>query len=369
MKIAVMTDVLDEQSSGMASALDALLGALLGMDNENEYLLVHQRPSGNPLYKKARELIVPLPYMPPKNTLRKNILLPRLLEREGVDIVHDPTQTAPIMVKTKCPRVMTVHDVIPLSYPENGGLAQAYHRLSLSRSCELAGRVITCSNHSKGEICRQLSVPHEKVSVVYNALKPVWAPKEDPQVTEHYNLKNYILYVGGYDRRKNLPALLAAFKRLLIKQPDLKLALAGPLTHDYPQVRQKAEELGISKSVVHAGDVSLPDLQALYASASLFILPSLYEGFGLPALEAMACGTPVIASNAAALPEIVGDAGLLADARDETALAGAMQQVLSDDSLRKKLVEKGFERSKEFTPKKAAEQTLAIYREVAHGPD
>jgi glycosyltransferase involved in cell wall biosynthesis len=363
-KIAVLTDFLDYPPSGIGVYLSDLLEKLLSMDHDNEYLLIHERKSSHPLYAKAPHIILARPAIHPRNTIRKNILLPRLLAREHADLFHEPQQITPVLVKTHCPRVLNIHDVFYTAHP----LLAPYLRRCLARSCRLADRVITCSDYSKNEIVERLGAQAGKVSVIYNALSDRWKPsKKRSSVSERYGLEEngYILYVGGYDPRKNLLTLLSAFKQIIKRHPGQMLAMVGEKIKQYEQVRSRVESLGLVENVKFLGLIPHDQLPALYTQASLFVMPSLSEGFGYPPLEAMACKTPVVSSNATSLPEVVGDAGLLVDARKPEELAYAMQRILDDAGLRRRLVQKGVKQAKRFSLKNSAEKMLEVYREAA----
>jgi glycosyltransferase involved in cell wall biosynthesis len=182
--------------------------------------------------------------------------------------------------------------------------------------------------------------------------------------------ENFVLYLGGYDARKNVSALLHAFTWVSSTlHEDYPLVLAGELpsqdTRLFPNPLRIARELGIEKYIVTPGWIAEEDKPLLYAAATVFVYPSRYEGFGLPVLEAMACGTPVVTSNTSSLPEVVGDAALLIDPYDEAALAQAMLTISGDEQLRARLREAGLERARQFTWRATAEKTLALYREAS----
>ena len=268
--------------------------------------------------------------------------------------------------------VLTVHDLIFLLFPE-------YHlplnRWFLNRFMPLfvrrADAIIAVSQCTRDDLIRYYAAPSEKITVVYEGVDARFQTVTDPdalaQVRVRYGLpERFILYVGTIEPRKNLNTLLEAFARLKVRSTtcDLGLVIVGRKGWLYEGFFRRLHELGLKGEVIFPGFVPDEDLPAIYSAAALFVFPSLYEGFGLPPLEAMACGTPVIASNASSLPEVVGEAGILIDLHDVGGLIEAMERVLMDEPLLSEMRARGLERARGFTWEKAARETLAIYREV-----
>ena len=220
-----------------------------------------------------------------------------------------------------------------------------------------------------------LNVSPARVHVVYLAVSEMFKPVRDTQrlsmIRQKYHLgEEYVLYLGGFDQRKNLEILLLAFGTLAKhSSTEAKLVIAGRLPAQnsafFPDPRPVVERLGLRDKVILAGWVPEEDKPALYSDAALFVFPSLYEGFGLPPLEAMSCGTPVIASNCSSLPEIVGEGAVLVDAHDVDGLAGAMAELLEDEDRRKELAAKGLKQAQLFSWQKTVKQTMEVYESVA----
>jgi len=252
-----------------------------------------------------------------------------------------------------------------------------------------AEAIITVSQASKRDIVRYLHIPPERIHVTYEAAGETFQPVEDEAcpgpsrraqltaVRQKYALpERYLLYLGGFDQRKNLSALLRAFALLVNKQrhcvlslsKEARLVIAGNLpgqdTPLFPDPRRLVRELGVEERAIFTGWVAEEDKPAILSGATAFVFPSLYEGFGLPALEAMACGTPVIASNRSSLPEVVGEGGILVEPTDVEALAEAMEVLLVDDALRAELRQRALAQAAKFSWKQTALETLAIYRKV-----
>jgi alpha-1,3-rhamnosyl/mannosyltransferase len=230
-----------------------------------------------------------------------------------------------------------------------------------------ASLVVTDSEHSKRDICRSLNVAPDRVIAIPIGVEPAFCPVRDAArldaARRRYQLpERFILHVGSFLRHKNLPTLLRAFAQL---PPSLRacrhIVLAGTLGRNAQAVRQTVRELGLDDQVVWPGRVANDDLPSFYSMAELFVMPSLYAGFGLPVLEAMACGAPVIAADSTSLPEVVADAGLLVDGRNVTAMSRAMERVLTDRALRARLVEAGLSRAARFTWQETARRTQDAY--------
>jgi len=266
--------------------------------------------------------------------------------------------------------VLTVHDLIFLLFPEyhlplNKWFLNRFMPLFVRR----ADAIIAVSQCTKDDLIRHYAVPSEKIAVVYEGVDARFQPVTDldalAQVQARYGLpERYILSVGTIEPRKNLTTLLEAYRTLRAQGSELKLVIVGKKGWLYEGFFRRLRELGLEGEVVLPGFVLDGDLPALYSAAELFVFPSLYEGFGLPPLEAMACGTPVIASNASSLPEVVGEAGVLIDPRDVSGLAEAMRRVLTDERLREEMQIKGLERAKQFTWGRAAAMTLEVYHSL-----
>jgi glycosyltransferase involved in cell wall biosynthesis len=298
-------------------------------------------------------------------------MIPFLARRMGLDILHDPTGVAPFFFGGGGARtVVTIHDVFPCAYPATSTLLETLvYRHWLPRLLLRVDAVITVSQASKADIARFLKVPPAKIRVVHEgvneAYRPV-APQVVAEVASRYGLPDqYLLYLGSTRKHKNLAGLLSAYHRLRGMGSTSPLALVGVTPEECRTLL--VEVLGSSaleRSIVCLTHVAEDDLPALYSGACLLVRPVLYEGFGLPPLEAMACGTPVVCSNVASLPEVVGNAAITVDPADGGGLAEAMHRVLSDRDLHQDLRRQGLERSACFTWERAARETLAVYEQI-----
>jgi glycosyltransferase involved in cell wall biosynthesis len=292
---------------------------------------------------------------------------------ERPDLLHIPHFSAPI--RAGCPLVVTVHDVIPLILPAyRASRSMRFHLAAVRRTVRAARLVLTPSEAAATDVARVLRIPRERIRVTPEAAGPEFRPIADngagrEAVRRLGVTERYIFNVGGLDARKNLPVLLEAFARVRTRLVEpLQLVIAGaPHTGNpavYPPLEPIVHRLGLEHAVIFLGRISETDKVALYQRAALYATPSLYEGFGLTALEAMACGIPTIAANRTSLPEVVGDGGLLVDP-DAEAFASAILDVLSNENQATDLKRRALARAAEFTWEHTARLTIAAYQEIA----
>ncbi len=268
--------------------------------------------------------------------------------------------------------VVTLHDLWLDRYPQYSqkllGQRTSFHRTK--RTAWRARRVVTVSEHSARDIESLYGLSRDRIVVIPNGVSEDFQPTGDTQSLAairqrfRFSAERFILFVGGADPRKNHQTLLKAYGSRSDRLKEYSLVLVGDISHRFGDLWQTAQTLGLERRVVCTGRLPIEDIRLLYSHADLFVFPSIYEGFGMPVLEAMACGAPVITSNRTALPEVAGDAAVLVDPEDAEQLGEAIVRVLEDRTLRATLRAKGFERAKRFTWEKAARQTLALYREL-----
>jgi glycosyltransferase involved in cell wall biosynthesis len=275
--------------------------------------------------------------------------------------------------------VVTIHDLIPLLLADyRGSLRVRLYTSLVAAAARRAHFVITDSSHSRDDIIKHLRISPDRVRVIYLAANPACRRVSDPNVLaavrQRYGLPTrYVLYLGGFDRRKNLSALLKAYAQVcqVLASQAPALVVAGQLppteTSLFPDPQRMSRELGVVDEVIFAGWVAEEHKPALYSGALFFAFLSLYEGFGLMPLEAMSCGTPVLAARSASLPEIVGNGGLLVTPTDSDEIADGMLTLLRDASLRKQLSEKALEQAARFDWKRTAGETLRVYGLAASG--
>ena len=284
------------------------------------------------------------------------------------DIIHLPNQNFArygLLVKNLC--IVTVHDLVRLCFGFTRETISERIMLKLDiRGIKRASHIIAISQATRNDLITYLKIPDDRISVIYNGI--------DHSLFKPYKVrildKPYILYVGSERPRKNLDRLFEAFARLRKEFPELllvKVGVAGRAREYRQEIMRQLDRLRITQAVIFVEYVSELDLAYYYSSAALLAYPSLYEGFGFPPLEAMACGCPVVTSNTSSLPEVVGEAGIMFNPYDTDSLVEAMRQVLTDSELRDDMVTKGLEQAKKFSWERTARETQEVYNKVARG--
>ncbi len=373
-------------ASGSGQYLKHLLHSLADVDSENRYVLLGPEPLAQPpnvlpagmnpstfRYEKALAPMFARRNENIEKVVWEQFTAPAAAKKANVDVFHVPYFAPPLRPRT--PTVVTIHDVIPMRLPayRAGAKVEAYMRL-VSRAAHSATLIITVSQHAKQDMVSALNLPAERIRVIYEAAGEEYTPIHDEavlaEVRSKYGIGNrYIFYLGGLDSRKNVPQLVRAFAHLYkqIDDPNLQLFISGDPDRQsgpfFPDPRPVAAEMGITDQVIFRF-VEDADKPAIYSGASLFVFPSIYEGFGLPPLEAMGCGAPVVCSNRTSLPEVVGDAALTIDPNDTQALVEAMRRVLSDSELATDLRSRSLQRAQLFSWHTTATETVAAYEET-----
>jgi len=308
--------------------------------------------------------------------LNEEIVSPRNLGRVGKAVngagcvlFHTPYVVAP--ANLDCPLLVTAHDIIPLLFPKSipsFRTRRAYKGL-LADAVEKADHIVTVSTVSQSYLLANFNLPLSRVSVILDGVGDEFVPADDEEcdrVADRYGIRRpYILWLGEFSAHKNVAALVGAFASLPSRlRMQYTLVLAGEKSEGWREVKKEAERRNVAGRVLFTGFIDETDLPALYTAADVFCFPSLYEGFGLPPLEAMACGTPVVCSSLSSLPEVVGDGGLLVAPRPAP-LATAIAEVLTNESLRQRLSRRGLARASLFSWDTTAAKTLDLYRELA----
>ncbi len=343
-----------------------LIHHLLALPSDHHYRLYFNRPpTYNPQPTTCNLRVMPFP------RLWTHLRLSWEMARRPPDLLFVPAHVLPIVHPRRS--VVTIHDLGYLYYPQAHRLLdRLYLDLSTRYNARAAAHLIADSAATQRDLTERYGTDPGKITVVYPGYdNAVFQPVRDKEAIEAIKARygiagDYILYVGTLQPRKNLIRLTEAFSNLQYPISNIQLVIAGKKGWLYQEIFQRVEELGLEKTVVFTGYVPEGDLPALLSGALVFAFPSLYEGFGLPVLEAMACETPVVCSNASSLPEVAGDAALLVDPLDVEGLAAAMRRVLGDEELRAELIERGFEQAKKFSWERCARETLAVLESVCH---
>jgi glycosyltransferase involved in cell wall biosynthesis len=366
MRVGISAEFLGVKRGGTATYTRTLLLGLAGLDVGHRFHPYLAARTALPLVPQAPH-IAPRVVPPYSAAVRLAATLPAELLMRPVDLLHAQGWGPPW---SPCPMVLTVHDLSWEVQPEVYPLALRWRLRWLVRaSVRRAALIIASSEHTAGDLRRLYGCTAEKIRVVPCAVDPRWAPVADPailaRVRERYRISGpYVLYVGGIEPRKGVDRLIRAFAGLRRQRavPHQLVICGTPLRGAGPILALPAE-LGVDDAVVYTGPVPDDDLASLYSGASLFAFLGLYEGFGLPPIEAMACGTPVLAANRAALSEVVGEAGLLVDPFDDRAIVHALGRLLDDPALRERLREQGRRRARQFQPEPLARRVVDIYEE------
>jgi glycosyltransferase involved in cell wall biosynthesis len=368
------------QKGGFKTYTENLVAALACVDDRNEYILYLDRepdqnskvpPQSNFSYKVLKQLPgIGMPW-------REQVDISLQTARDRIDLLHSPCLTAPLT--HACPLVMTIHDMIwlfPQQYSRSGNSSlqwklMEWYQLTIPRiASRRAAAIITVSQLSKDDIVKHLGVKSARIHVTHEAVSSSFQPVDDAKrlrsSRRKYGLNSrFILAIGSSDPRKNLATLVKAYALLPQSlRTEYHLAIVWTAAALATSLSETIEELSIGQFVHFLFQVPNEDLVSLYNEASLFVFPSLYEGFGLPVLEAMACGTPVIAANNSSIPEIAGDAALLVEAGDTKGISEAMEEVLLDDALASEMVQKGLKRNAMFSWEKCARETLMVYKQT-----
>jgi glycosyltransferase involved in cell wall biosynthesis len=358
---------------GIGTYIRNLLRQLARLDHDTEFVLLC-RSADVPELAALGSNFRPVVESAAHYSATEQLTIPAALRREGVGLFHAPHYVLPPLVS--CRSVVTIHDCIHLMFPQYlpNRLALGYARASIAMASRRAARVLTVSESSKHDILRFVGIPASKIDVIPNAFDERFSvePREEQvvRVRERYQLQDeFVLYAGNVKPHKNLERLIEAFRLVRDRGLDhVKLVVIGDEISKYAALRRAVHRHQLHQHVRFLGYVSEETLAVMYRLAGVFVFPSLYEGFGLPPLEAMASGTPVVTSNVSSLPEVAGDAALLVDPYEPGAIADAMYRVLTDEPLRRSLREKGLRRAAQFSWEASARRLREIYQEVSEAP-
>ena len=377
MKVAV--DIRRATEFGVGTYTRNILRALGRLDQSNEYFLIGLPQTVSEIGELPANF-TSVPLLEPDDTAKGHFEFRSMVKRRGCDLVHIP-QLFWVPRNLPCPYVITVHDVVEHMYRagDRSNLTRSLHFQLTRHVLKKAGRILAVSKFTKSEIEKLFGIPGRHIEVVYNAIDERFlrghATETDRQVLAERYLVTYpfLLYAGRISPHKNLVRIIQAFAALkteLEKQaeyPDLKLIIIGDELSKHPDLRRTAIRSGVQNDVRFMGFVPIEMLRVFYDAAKVFVFPSLFEGFGLQPLEAMAHGTPVVTSNTSSLPEVVGKAAVLVNPENVFEIMRALHRVLVDGSAREKIRERGYEQVKKFSWDVSAQRVLEVYEEVASG--
>ncbi len=370
MRIAIDAHSVGAKLAGNESYATNLIEALAQVDSVNEYTLYVTTAEARDRFEQRWSNFRVQKTVPHTPLVRIPLVLTAELRKHPVDVLHVQFTAPPF---SPCPIVVSVHDLsfehLPFTFKRR---SRTQLRLTVRHSVRRAARILTLSEHSRHDVIETYGIAPERVNAIPIAAPsyfgPVKVESELQRVRHIYGIEgDYILYVGSIQPRKNLPRLVKAYSGLRKNRRAgnlPKLVLVGKCAWLYDETLRALQEAAMNDSVILTGYVPESDLPALYSGSIFFVYPSYFEGFGLPPLEAMKCGTPVITGNRTSLPEVVGDAGILIDPFDVDAIAAAIERLVDDSDLRELLRVKGLARARLFDWRQTAQRTLDVYKQV-----
>ena len=307
-----------------------------------------------------------------KENFWEEIDIPNILTNTGIDIYLVPQNGIGLPDEKPCPFVITLHDIIPYIMPETVGPQYLkIYTAEIPKIIKKCDAIITVSNYSRDDIASTLNFPKEKIFVTHLAAEDIYYPRNKFECKEYvknnYGIEDkFILYIGGFSPRKNIKGLIEAFSIAKSKfKENIKLVILGKKGRSYYDYRDLAYSLGLKDDVIFTGYVIVNELPIFYNAAYVFCYPSFYEGFGLPPIEAMACGTPTIASNVTSIPEILGDSALYINPNDVDDLSEKLLNIIEDEHLYSKMYFKGIKCATQYSWKRTAIETIEILRKIA----
>lgn len=349
MEVTIDCDVLKNKKTGVEEYTLNIINSVSSYTNVN---LLHDKKIKHYIFDKYDEQLFNLPKYPLSRFIN-SILFP---QNPKTKIIHCPTPTGPFWIKPKNKKlVVTVHDITPLIFSKHHNFKRKiYYQVIVKKLLHQANKIISISETTKKDLIKFYKIPESKIKVIYHGVSIKHTSKPIPK---KYKIDSeYILYVGTVEPRKNLIRLIEAYNKI---KPKEKLVIVGASGWKNKDIYKKQ-----NKNIIFTGYIPDEDLNKFYSNAKIFIYPSLYEGFGLPILEAMACKTPVITSNTSSMPEVGGDAVIYVNPTNTNDIANKLKELLNNKPLQKQLSEKGYKRSKQFTWDKTAKETIEIYRKL-----
>jgi len=366
LKIGIDGRALTDVKTGIGQYAKSLLKSLTECAPEDEFIIFSNKDIDFPESYNCHNVV----FGRIKSNLWLQTVFPYLLDKYKVDILHSPMFLIPIV--TKVPSIITVHDMVHEVYRKTTNWKNYIPlKVLLANSMEKVKYIIADSENTKMDIIRYSDINPNKIRVVYLGCDQRFKIIKDISLIDRIKIKyhlpeHYILTVSTLEPRKNMVGLFHAFNKYLQEHPDSrhKLVVVGAKGWNYKHIFFTINEMQLHEKVIFTDYVLDDDLPVIYNGADVFIFPSFYEGFGLPPLEAMSCGIPIICSNAASLPEVVGQAGILFEPHDSEKLCSLIAEVLLNETLRKTMVFQGLKQAQNFSWTKAASETISIYKEV-----
>ena len=353
MKIAIDTQTILGQRSGFGFYVKNLVEGLKAVDYEDEFVLISPETE--------------LDLSTPQRFIWDQYIFPGQAKKNKVDILHQPCFSVPIFYHGK--KVVTAHDIIPYIFPKFLPLAsRLYFSKWMTFSYKYADHIITDSESTKKDLIKYLKLPENKISVIYLAASKEFYPRRSEEITriksKYQITKKYFINVGTIEPRKNLLFLVEVFSLAVKLGIQENMIIVGKKGWYYDELFTLVKKLNLQERVIFTGYVPDEDIPILYSGATALTFTSIYEGFGLPVLEAMACGTPIISSDSSSLPEVVGDAGVLLSVKDKKTWVENMVKISQNVELTQQLSRKSIEQAKKFSWEKCAQETSQVYKQV-----
>lgn len=354
------------RGTGIGTYTHQLISSLSKVDFNNDYLVFS--PENSSLNDLSNNFKIERLKSNLKDNFWDEVSVPNILENKNMELYHVPQNGVGLSENINCLRAITLHDIIPLRMPET--VSDRYLKIfneelpKMLKNCE---GIITVSEFSKEDISKEFNFPKDRIYVTHLAAEDIYKPMDKfickNLLKNKYNINDdFILYVGGFSPRKNIIGLIEAFSLIHpSKRKNKKLVITGKKGLSYSKYQKRADDLKISDDVIFTDFIPLEDLPLFYNCADVLVYPSFYEGFGLPPLEAMACGTPVIASNVTSLPEVCYNSALLINPYNIDELSSLIEQVINDNNLSLSLTNKSLSRSKNFSWNNTAKKTINAY--------
>lgn len=354
------------RGTGIGTYTHQLILSLNSIDNFNDYLIF--LPDGSSLKDLKNNFHIESVKANLEENFWDEVSVPNILNNKNMELYHVPQNGVGLSSNVNCKKVITLHDIIPIRMPET--VSDKYLKIfndelpNMLSQCE---GIITVSEFSKKDISEEFNFPKEKIFVTPLAAEDIYKPMNKflckNILKEKYNIENkFVLYVGGFSPRKNIIGLIEAFSLIPTKnRKNTKLVITGKKGISYEKYKKRAEELNLKNDVIFTDFIPVDDMPIFYNAAELLVYPSFYEGFGLPPIEAMACGTPVITSNVTSIPEFCSEAALLINPYDIDELSTSIEDILNDSLLMLTLIKKGLSCSLNFSWKFTAEKTISAY--------
>lgn len=358
------------RGTGIGTYTHQLISSLNELDRLNKYLLFMPENSISDISFNQNFQIRNITEGS-KSNFWDEVNIPNILIDKDIELYHVPQNGVGLPKEKICPFVITLHDVIPYKMPETVG--ESYLKIFNEEMPDIVSRcdgIITVSQFSKDDIANAFNFPKEKIYVTHLAAESIYRPLDKEEcsslIKNQYDISgDFIIYVGGFSPRKNIIGLIEAFSMLRKKyKKDTKLVIVGKQGKSYSIYKKRTQALGIEENVLFPGFIPIEHMPALYNASKLLVYPSFYEGFGLPPVEAMACGVPVITSNVTSIPEVLGTSAVFINPHDADQLCEAMLNVLSNDILRDKLIMSGLVRSSELSWHNTAKETLLAFSKI-----